>query len=113
MLIQDLAVILDQMMDEALAQRKETAGNYPQSKIEKLKKGMDPRYHWAANGCFELIAARNVLTHAHGCWNPQSIAIVKDFLTTPPAAGEKLEVGIQMLFRYRKAMRTMLNQVAP
>lgn len=113
MLIQDLTVILDQMMDEALAQRGEVAGNFPQSKIEKLKKALDPRYHWAADGCLELVAARNVLTHADGRWNEKSIAVVKAFLNPLPAVGDKLEVGIQMLFRYRKAMRTMLNQVAP
>ena len=112
MLIQDLAVILDQMMDEALVERGEVAGNYPQSKIEKLRKALDARYHWAAQGCLELIAVRNVLTHAQGRWNAKSIAIIQGFATPLPAVGEKLEIGFGMLFRYRKAMRTMLNQVA-
>ena len=113
MLIQDLTVILDQMMDDALAQRGEVAGTFPQSKIEKLKKGLAPRYHWAAHGCLELVAVRNVLTHAGGRWNDKSIAVVGGFLNPLPVVGEKLEVGVPMLFRYRKAMRTMLNQVAP
>lgn len=112
MLIQDLVVILDEMMDEALVMRGETAGNYPQSKIEKLKKALDSRYHWAAHGCFELVAVRNVLTHSHGQWNKQSIDIVRPFAAPVPHVGDKLTVGFSMLFRYRKAMRTMLNEVS-
>lgn len=112
MLVQDLVVILDEMMNEALLERNEKAGTFPQSKIEKLKKGLDPKYHWAANGCFELVAARNVLTHNGGVWNEKSIEIVKAFVNPLPQAGESLVVGFSMLFRYRKAMRTFLNQVS-
>lgn len=112
MLVQDLVVILDEMMDEALAARGEKAGNFPQSKIQKLKKGLDQRYHWAANGCFELVAVRNVLTHGQGKWNEKSVEIVKAFIAPPPQPGDKLVVGFSMLFRYRKAMRTLLNQVS-
>jgi hypothetical protein len=112
MLIQDLVVILDEMMDEALAQRGEYAGSYPQSKIEKLKKALPPDFHWAAQGCLELVAARNVLTHSKGMWNEKSIAVVEAFVEPKPKVGDKLSIGITMLFRYRKAMRTLLNQVA-
>lgn len=112
MLVQDLVVILDSMMDEALLQRGEKAGRYPQSKVEKLRRALDPRYQWAANGCLELIAVRNVLTHNQGLWNPQSINIVKGFVVPLPAVGDSVVVGISMLFRFRKAMRTMLNEVA-
>lgn len=111
MLIQDLVVILDEMMDEALVQRKETAGHFPQSKVEKLRKSLDSKHQWSANGCLELIAARNVLTHNKGIWNAKSIDIVKGFVSPPPMVGERLVVGFSMLFRFRKAMRTMLNEV--
>lgn len=112
MLVQDLVVILDEMMDEALVERHETAGKYPQSKIEKLKKALDPRYHWSAHGCLELVAVRNVLTHNSGQWNEPSIRIIQSFASPVPCVGEPLNVGFSMLFRYRKAMRTMLNQIS-
>jgi hypothetical protein len=111
MLIQDLVVIFDQMMDEALVIRSEQAGKYPQSKIEKLKMALDPKYYWAANGCLELVVARNVLTHSKGRWNKQSIEIIKSFVAPLPKVGDELSIGFTMLFRYRKAMRTMLNKV--
>ncbi|MDE1905842.1 MAG: hypothetical protein KGH75_05270 [Rhodospirillales bacterium] len=110
MLIQDLVVILDEMMSESIEQHGDRAGVYPQSKVEKLSVYLDQKFLWSKHGCFELIAARNVLTHNGGKWNEQSIAIVAPFLTTPPSQGEKLSVGVPMLFRYRKAMRTFLNE---
>jgi hypothetical protein len=112
MLIQDLVVIFDQMMDESLAAWGETAGDYPQSKVEKLATHTDAKYEWAVRGCLEMIAARNVLAHSGGCWNTRSVAIVSGFVNPPPKVGDKLEIGFQMLFRYRKAIRTLLNQSA-
>ena len=113
MLIQDLVTIMDEMLSEALAARKEKAGTFPQSKIEKLSLHLSSDYKWAAHGCLELIAARNVLTHSNGRWNEKSIAIVKTFVTPAPKNGDRLIIGFPMLFRYRKAMRTFLNEIAP
>lgn len=111
MLVQDLVVILDEMLTEVLQQRQETAGTFPQSKLEKLSTYLDPKFCWSYYGCLELVAARNVLTHSAGIWNKKSIDCVKGFIADPPRAGEELSVGISMLFYYRKAMRTFLNQV--
>lgn len=113
MLIQDLVVILDGMMLEVLMARSLAAPNYPQGKVHSLKQFLPAQYEWAAQGCLELIAARNVLTHAGGYWNAQSIAIINSFVHPAPSDGEKLTIGLPMLFRYRKAMRTFLNEVKP
>lgn len=111
MLVQDLVVILDQMMDDVLKARGENAGDYPASKVQKLATHLDLQYKWAEEGCFELIAVRNVLTHADGRWNSKSIQLVSSFVAPPPAVGDKLTIGFPMLFRYRKAVRTFLNEV--
>jgi hypothetical protein len=111
MLVQDLVVIFDAMMDEVLSARNETAGKFPQSKVEKLSTHLDQRYAWAKHGCLELIAVRNVLTHAGGRWNARTIHIVESFVAPVPTPGERLIIGFPMLFRYRKAMRTFLNEV--
>ncbi|MGB3489828.1 MAG: hypothetical protein WBA62_17175 [Xanthobacteraceae bacterium] len=112
MLVQDLVVIFDQMMDDMLTARGETAGAFPQSKVEKLATHLDSKFEWARQGCLELIAARNVLTHASGRWNKKSIAIVP-FVNPAPSVGDELVIGFPMLFRYRKAIRTFLNEAAP
>jgi hypothetical protein len=104
MLLQDLVVIFDAMMDDILAAR---------SKVEKLATHLDNRFIWAKHGCLELIAARNVLTHAGGRWNSKSIKIVQSFVAPPPRVGDPLVVGVPLVFQYRKAMRTFLNEVKP
>jgi hypothetical protein len=106
MLVQDLVVIFDSMMDDVLSARIETAGKFPQSKVEKLSTQLDHRYEWAKHGCLELIAARNVLTHAGGRWNARTIHIVHSFVVPVPKSGERLIIGFPM-----KAMRTFLNEV--
>ena len=54
-----------------------------------------------------------VLTHANAQRNDQSIGIIRPFVRPLPVAGDKLIVGVPMLFRYRKAMRTFLNETQP
>src|ERR1700693_4507298 len=75
MLLQDLVVILDDMLSEALESFCEIAGPYPQSKIEKLATHLDNRFTWSKEGCLELVAVRNALTHNRGRWNRESVAI--------------------------------------
>jgi hypothetical protein len=111
MLIQDLVVILDGMMDDILAARGESAGAYPQSKVEKLATHLDPKFEWAKHGCLELVAVRNVMCHASGRWNQRSIQIISDFVDPLPNNGDQLQLGFVQLFQFRKAMRTFLNEV--
>lgn len=111
MLIQDLVVIADEMMTECLDARKENCNGYPQQKIKRLTKYLDPKYMWSKDGCLELVAVRNVLTHANGKWNAQSISVISSFVSPLPAVNDELIVGFGMLFRYRKALRTFLNEV--
>lgn len=111
MLIQDLVVILDEMLGEILIERNERAGQYPKSKLEKLKTHLDEKYEWSYQGCMELVAVRNALTHNGGKWNQKSVDYIKDFVAPTPKEGDPLAVGFKMLFYYRKAMRTFINEV--
>jgi len=113
MLVMDLTVILDEMASESLGFLGHDSKNYrfPQSKIEKLSKFIRNNYQWSANGCLELIAVRNALTHNNGKWNSESIKIIAKFVSPAPDEGDLLIVGFPMLFRYRKAIRTFLNEV--
>jgi hypothetical protein len=111
MLVQDLTVILDQMMNEILQGHNMVPHNLPGQKVAQLLPRLPTQHSWAANGCLELIAVRNILVHADGIWNAQGLALVSGFLQNAPQVGDRLVVGFPMLFRYRKAMRTFLNQV--
>lgn len=113
MLIQDLTVIFDEMMGDALVKLELTAGDMPQSKVEKLSTLLDEEYSWSKQGCLELIAVRNSLCHANGHWNEKSLRIISGIVSPLPEIGDEVIVGFEMLFNYRKAMRTFLNQTCP
>ena len=110
MLVQDLVVLFDELMTQVLKERSEKAGTFPQSKVEKLSTHLDPKYLWAKQGCLELIAVRNVLCHNQGVWNKKSIDVIDDFIDPLPKTGDKLTIGFTMLFFYRKAIRTFINE---
>lgn len=85
---------------------------YPQQKLTKLwKVHKETKYEWAYKGCLELIACRNVVAHAGGKWNQKSVAIVASFVSPPPAPGAQLVIGFEMLFQFRKAIRTFLSRI--
>ncbi len=110
MLVQDLVVIFDEMMAESLATHGQSPSNYPQGKVQQLRAFLNTRYSWSADGCMELIAVRNVLAHANSRWNQQSINIISTCVQPLPSVGDELVIGVPMLFRYRKAIRTFLNE---
>lgn len=112
MLVNDLVVIFDGMMADILRGKNIKPANYPQSRVQQLKRYVANNHDWAVQGCLELIAVRNVLTHNGGHWNTSSLNIIRPFVVPIPNVGDPLKIGFSMLFRYRKAVRTFLNQVA-
>ena len=114
MLTQDLTVIFDEMMDDSLKAHGFPVPNFPQSKVEKLATVLDKSSHdWCRKGCLELVAVRNALAHGNGRWNEKSLEIIKPFVLPLPDVGDVVILGVPMLFQYRKAIRTFLNQTAP
>lgn len=113
MLVQDLTVIFDEMMADAMVKLKFNPDVFPQSKVEKLSTLLNDDYEWSKKGCLELIAVRNSLCHANGRWNTKSLNLISGFIDPMPVAGDKITVGIEMLFNYRKAIRTFLNETCP
>lgn len=113
MLVQDLTVIFDEMMGDAMVKLNLTPDGFPQSKVEQLSKLIHTDYEWSKKGCLELIAVRNSLCHANGCWNTRSLNLISGFIDPMPVAGDKIIVGFEMLFNYRKAIRTFLNEACP
>ena len=113
MLVQDLTVIFDEMMADAMVKLNFNPAGFPQSKVEKLSTLLHADYEWSKKGCLELIAVRNSLCHANGRWNTKSLNLISSFINPIPAAGDEIIVGFEMLFNYRKAIRTFLNEVCP
>jgi hypothetical protein len=110
MLVQDLVTILDEQMIELLDLAGRPSGGYPRRRILALSKNFPPNRTWAVHGCLELVACRNVLTHAASKWNKQSIDQVKGIVSPLPTVGDQLSIGFAMLFRFRKAIRTFVTE---
>jgi len=113
MLVQDLTVIFDEMMADAMVKLDINPINFPQSKVEKLSTLLHADYEWSKKGCLELIAVRNSLCHANGLWNAKSLNLISGFINPMPVVGDKIILSFEMLFNYRKAIRTFLNDVCP
>lgn len=111
MLVQDLTTIFDELMTDILRKNEAETSGYPLTKLQALKCHLKPEYEWAYQGCVELITCRNVLSHTQGKWTQRSIDQVKDFVDPAPLEGEHLSIGFSMLFRYRKAIRTFINEI--
>lgn len=110
MLVQDLVTIFDQMMGEILIAAKLNPANFPQDKMAQINSRCSHISDWSSQGCIELIACRNILTHCAGRWEDRSIQMIAGFIDPPPKVGDRLVLGIGMLFRFRKAIRTYTTQ---
>lgn len=116
MLIQDLVIIFDEILNDLIVIKNVNHQNFPQSKVESLKKYVDEKYEWSIKGCMELIAVRNAITHSRGNWNNKSLAILVDnYIITEEKSRElnstKVFVSFPMVFEYKKSIRTFINQV--
>ena len=116
MLIQDLVVIFDEILNDLMVDKSLPVQNFPQSKIEALKKYVSDEYKWSIAGSMELIAVRNAITHSKGFWNEKSLRILSDYdiiseQQSKKLLGQKVIVTFPMVFEYKKSMRTFMNQV--
>ncbi|WAC02950.1 hypothetical protein N7U66_04795 [Lacinutrix neustonica] len=116
MLIQDLVVIFDEILNDLMLDKSLPIQNFPQGKIEALKKYVDPEFEWSIKGSMELIAVRNAITHSKSFWNDKSLRILKDYdvisqIEFNALLGQKVIVTFPMVFEYKKSMRTFINQV--
>lgn len=116
MLIQDLVVIFDEILNDLMADKCLPVQNFPQSKVEALKKYVDSEFEWSIRGSMELIAVRNSITHSKGKWNDKNLRPLKDYGVITEnefnkLIGQKVISTFPMVFEYKKSMRTFMNQV--
>ncbi len=116
MLIQDLVVIFDEILNDLMIEKGLEVQNFPQSKIENLKKYVRTEFDWSIKGSMELIAVRNAITHSKGMWNNKSLRILTDYNIVTEKESQKLLntkviTTIPMVFEYKKSMRTFMNEV--
>jgi hypothetical protein len=68
--------------------------------------------HRAAKGVIELISIRNAIVHNNSIWNEKTLELLAVAnLVELPKTGTRLPLGIDDLFRCRRAVRTTLNLI--
>ncbi len=114
-IVRILFVNLAVLADECLAHLIRAAGteppNYLTNKAEWVKAKLDQKHAWAANGLIELCALRNALVHANGHLNASAVALLVKAEVTGSKEGHKVQLSFGDLFRYRRALRTVLGEV--
>ncbi len=112
MLIADLVVLFDDLAGAQLANKKISCDATPGGKAVLLNKRFLGDQKWAAKGVIELISIRNAIVHNKAVWNEKALTeLAAADINELPKAGTRLLVGIDDLFRYRRAVRTTLNLI--
>lgn len=107
----NLAVLADECLANLIGAVGIKPPNYLTSKAEWVKANLDQKHAWAANGLLELCAIRNALVHANGHLNASAVALLVKAEVAVAKAGHQVRLSFGDLFRYRRALRTVLGEV--
>lgn len=112
MLIADLVVHFDEIAGTQLAGKGIACDAMPGGKANLLKKRLPDQRKWAARGVIELICIRNAIVHSNSIWNEKAVNdLALAEVAKLPEIGTRLRLGIDDFFRYRRAVRTALNEI--
>jgi hypothetical protein len=112
MLVVDLVVLFDDIAGTQLAGKGIKCDETPGGKADLLKSRFPDSRKWAARGVIELVSIRNAIVHNDSSWNDKALNLLSlaDVIELPQP-GTQLRVGVDDLFRYRRAVRTALNEI--
>ncbi|WP_371325112.1 hypothetical protein VX159_06235 [Dechloromonas sp. ZY10] len=107
----NLAVLADECLNQLIAEAGTPPPNYLTSKAEWVKSRIEDKYEWAANGMLELCALRNAVVHNGGKINKSVIDILEKAGVTDAKLGHEVSLSFGDLFRYRRALRTVIGEL--
>ncbi len=110
-----LFVSLAALTDELLSSIMVAKGKRPeefQYLIDKVKVvRCDNEREWSRKGVIELNIIRNCFIHNDGNWSDRGLNDIRPIVTNLIAKnGDSVDVNYEDLFRYKRAVRTLLNQ---
>jgi len=108
----NLMVLADECLALLMRKKGVEPPNYLTSKAEWVKSKLDQSKHeWAANGLLEMCAIRNAIVHARGTLNSSAIEVLEKAGIKSATLNHKVRLSFGDLFRYRRALRTVLGEV--
>jgi hypothetical protein len=113
-MVSGLTALFDECFEDVLEAKGYVPANLPRAKLDQLRGNLDAdaaaAIAWALDGVQELIAIRNAVVHGGGCWNARAIAALPTTSRGTAKIGGKLTVSFGDVLRYKRAVRTVLNQ---
>jgi hypothetical protein len=113
-LLIDLAALCDALLAEILAKHKneeEISSVYPylRNKVEAV--ACTDEAKWAQKGVLELNILRNCIIHNDTKWNDKGLMELRNICSNITASpGDSVTLTYEDLLRYKRAVRTLLNQ---
>lgn len=113
LLLVDLAALTDELLSSIMTtkgvQPDRDKYSYLRNKAVAVK--CDPKQGWAKLGVLELNVIRNCFVHNDGKWSNQGIKDIRALVANLTAnEGDLVTVNYEDVFRYKRAVRTLLNQ---
>lgn len=111
LLIVDLAALTDELLTSIMATKGNKPENFPflSSKAKAVRCAAEQE--WSRRGVLELNVIRNCFVHNEGKWSSRGLKDIGAVVTNLTAKdGDPVSINYEDVFRYKRAVRTLLNQ---
>jgi hypothetical protein len=109
-----LTALFDECLEDVLEAKGYTPRDYPGGKLVQLRGRLPADVAadkaWALDGVAELIAIRNAIVHGAGCWSERTLGDLPATSRGTAKVGDRLAVSFGDILRYKRAVRTVLNE---
>lgn len=110
-LLIDLASLADELLAEILTMANKCREDYRYLRNKVNAVVCKSREEWAQKGVLELNILRNCIVHSNARWNDEALAEIRSICGSVSAtSGDPLTLNYGDIFRYKRAVRTLLNQ---
>lgn len=111
LLLVDLAALTDELLSSIMTAKGKKPESFPFLSNKAKAANCEPQQEWARRGVLELNVIRNCFVHNDGKWSSRGLKDIGAVVTNLTAKeGDSVTVNYEDLFRYKRAVRTLLNQ---
>lgn len=111
LLIVDLAALTDELLSTIMAAKGKKIEDFPFFSSKARAVTCAPEQEWARRGVLELNVIRNCFVHNDGKWNSRGLRDIGTIVQNLTAKeGDPVTINYEDVFRYKRAVRTLLNQ---
>ncbi len=111
LLLVGLAALTDELLASIMVAKGERPDRLPYLSNKAKAVRCDSALEWARRGVLELNVIRNCMVHNEGRWSSRALEDIKPIVTNLTARdGDRVEVNYEDVFRYKRAVRALLNQ---